>query len=172
LVLGVGVGTLKEEFDLLGVPFDDRGERADDAMRALRASLSRREPAYDGTHYSYGGLVIDPCAVQPRVPIWVGGRTRRSLRRAAELGDGWTPFAVSPPPVWEWLDDVEPGPDFEVVLAPARPLDPSDHPDETTAELAALAEAGATIVKASLVHHSVAHCIEQLEALAGLAAAV
>jgi probable F420-dependent oxidoreductase len=172
LVLGVGVGTLKEEFDLLGVPFDDRGERADDAMRALRASLSRREPAYDGTHYSYGGLVIDPCAVQPRVPIWVGGRTRRSLRRAAELGDGWTPFAVSPPQVREWLDDVEPGPDVEVVLAPARPLDPSDHPDETTAELAALAEAGATIVKASLVHHSVAHCIEQLEALAGLAAAV
>ncbi|HVT20256.1 MAG TPA: TIGR03619 family F420-dependent LLM class oxidoreductase, partial [Mycobacteriales bacterium] len=64
LVLGVGVGTLKEEFDLLGAPFDDRGERADDAMRALRAALSQREPSYSGTHYSFEGLVIDPCAVQ------------------------------------------------------------------------------------------------------------
>jgi probable F420-dependent oxidoreductase len=169
LVMGVGVGTLREEFELLGVPFDGRGERGDDAMRALRASLSQREPSYDGLHYSFGGLVIDPCAVQPRVPIWVGGRTRRSLRRAAELGDGWTPFAVSPQQVREWLDQVEHAPDFEVVLAPPRPLDPGDHPDETTAQLRALGEAGATIVKASLVHHSLQHCIEQLEALAGLA---
>lgn len=172
LVLGVGVGTLKEEFDLLGAPFDDRGERGDDAMRALRASLSQREPSYEGTHYSYGGLVVDPCAVQPHVPLWVGGRTRRSLRRAAELGDGWTPFAVSPQQVREWLDQVEHAADFEVVLVPSRPLDPGGHPDETAAELHALGEAGATIVKASLVHHSLAHCIEQLEALATLAGAI
>ena len=48
LILGVGVGTLQEEFDLLGAPFEDRGARADDALRALRASLSTKEPAYDG----------------------------------------------------------------------------------------------------------------------------
>src|SRR5438270_11233400 len=51
LILGVGVGSLREEFDLLGAPFDDRGARADDALRALRASLSRTEPAYQGDHY-------------------------------------------------------------------------------------------------------------------------
>src|SRR4051794_774882 len=45
VILGVGVGSLEEEFDLLGAPFADRGDRADDAMRALRASLSQREPA-------------------------------------------------------------------------------------------------------------------------------
>ena len=48
LILGVGVGSLREEFDLLGAPFDDRGARADDALRALRASLSQPEPAYQG----------------------------------------------------------------------------------------------------------------------------
>ena len=48
LVLGVGVGTLKEEFDLLGAPYDDRGERADDALRALRTSLSKVEPRLPG----------------------------------------------------------------------------------------------------------------------------
>jgi alkanesulfonate monooxygenase SsuD/methylene tetrahydromethanopterin reductase-like flavin-dependent oxidoreductase (luciferase family) len=164
------VGTLREEFELLGVPFDGRGERGDDAMRALRASLSQREPAYDGPHYSFSGLVIDPRAMQDRVPIWVGGRTLRSLRRAAELGDGWTPFAVTPQQVADWLGRIERPAGFEIILAPTRPLDPAGDPDAATAELRALADAGATIVKASLVHHSLAHCLEQLEALRGLAA--
>ncbi|HVW81793.1 MAG TPA: LLM class F420-dependent oxidoreductase [Mycobacteriales bacterium] len=168
LVLGVGVGTLREEFDLLGVPFDDRGERADDALRALRAALSAKEPSYDGAHYSFQGMVIDPCAVQPRVPIWVGGRTVRSLRRAVELGDGWTPFAVSPAQVKEWLGRFDLPEGFQVVLPPSRLLDPMGAPDACAEELATLADAGATTVKASLVHHSLEHYLEQLAALAEL----
>ena len=166
VVLGVGVGTLREEFDLLDAPFENRGERADDALRALRASLSAREPSYAGSHYSFGGLVIDPCAVQPRVPLWVGGRTHRSLRRAVELADGWTPFAVTNQQVSDWLSGLDLPPGFDVLLPPRRPLDPIGDPDATIEELSELAAAGATIVKASLVHHSLAHCLEQLEALA------
>ena len=86
VILGVGVGTLKEEFDLLGAPYDNRGPRADDALRALRAALSAREPSYHGEFYDFEGLVVDPSAVQEHVPIWVGGRTVRSLRRAANAG--------------------------------------------------------------------------------------
>ena len=48
VILGVGVGSRKEEFDLLGAPFDDRGARADDAVRALRTALATNEPEYDG----------------------------------------------------------------------------------------------------------------------------
>ena len=48
VILGVGVGTLKEEFDLIGAPFDDRGPRAEDALKALRAALSNPEPEYHG----------------------------------------------------------------------------------------------------------------------------
>ena len=166
VVLGVGVGTLREEFDLLDAPFENRGERADDALRALRASLSAREPSYAGSHYSFGGLVIDPCAVQPRVPLWVGGRTHRSLRRAVELADGWTPFAVTNQQASDWLSGLDLPPGFDVILPPRRPLDPIGDPDATIEELSELATAGATIVKASLVHHSLAHCLEQLEALA------
>src|SRR5207245_1909110 len=77
LVLGVGVGSLREEFDLLGAEFGGRGDRGDDAIRALRASLSDLEPEYRGEHYSYDGFVVDPYAVQRRVPIWIGGRTAR-----------------------------------------------------------------------------------------------
>ena len=95
VILGVGVGSLKEEFDLLGASFDDRGARGDDALRALRAALPSNEPAYDGEFYSFGGLTVDPCALQPHMPIWIGGRTKRSLRRAVTLADGWCPFYVS-----------------------------------------------------------------------------
>ncbi len=104
LILGVGVGSLEEEFDLLGAPFADRGARADDALRALRAALSQPEPAYHGEFYAFDGFVVEPCAAQERVPLWVGGRTLRSLRRAVALADGWSPFAVKPAQVEEWLE--------------------------------------------------------------------
>lgn len=168
LVLGVGVGTLKEEFDLLGAPFDDRGARADDALVALRAALSRREPAYDGPYYSFGGLMVDPCAVQDRVPIWVGGRTQRSLRRAAQLADGWCPFAVTPQEARRWLDEIDSPGGFEVRLGPMRPLDPTGQPEATAGAVAELVQAGATIVLAHFVHHSLEHFLEQLEALTEL----
>jgi probable F420-dependent oxidoreductase len=169
LILGVGVGTLKEEFDLLKAPFDDRGERADDALRALRASLSRKDPAYNGIYYQYDGLVVDPCAVQEYLPIWIGGRTLRSLRRAVRLANGWCPFAVGIEQAHEWLRRFEIPNDFEVRLGPAAPFDPMEHPQATTDGLIELAAAGTTIAEARLVHHSLQHYLEQLEALAALA---
>lgn len=168
LVLGVGVGSLEEEFELLGAPFADRGARGDDAMRALRAALSQPEPSYAGSHHEFGGFVVDPCAVQARVPLWVGGRTLRSLRRAVALGDGWCPFAVSPERAEEWLAGVDVPGGFEVVLGPPRPFDPIGEPQATTDALARLAAAGATIAAAVFVHHSLEHYLEQLEALTGL----
>lgn len=165
VILGVGVGTLREEFDLLGVPFDDRGRRGDDALSALRAALSQREPCYHGTHYDFGGLLVDPCARQERVPIWVGGRTLRSLRHAARHADGWCPFAVTPEQAAVWLGQVELPDGFEVRLGPPVPLDPLEHPVATADTLGRLADAGATVALAAFVHHSLAHYLEQLEAL-------
>ena len=95
VILGVGVGSLREEFELLGAPFADRGARADDAMRALRARRCRSaSPSTTATYYDFDGFVVDPHALQAHVPLWVGGRTARSLRRAVELGDGWAPFGL------------------------------------------------------------------------------
>jgi probable F420-dependent oxidoreductase len=168
LILGVGVGSLKEEFDLLGAPFDDRGPRGDDALRALRASLSVSEPAYEGEFYSFGGMVVDPCAVQERVPIWIGGRTLRSLRRAVSLADGWAPFNVTLAEVRDWLGRFEIRPGFEVVLPPPARLDPINEPDRTREVLAETAAHGATIVSTSFAHNSLQHYLENLQALAEL----
>jgi probable F420-dependent oxidoreductase len=168
LILGVGVGRLREEFDLLGAPFDDRGPRGDDALRALRASLSVSEPAYHGEFYSFGGMVVDPCAVQEHVPIWVGGRTLRSLRRAATLADGWAPFNVTLQQAREWLGRFDLPTGFEVILGPPALLDPINDPERTRDVLADTAAHGATIVRAIFTHTSLQHYLENLQALAEL----
>jgi probable F420-dependent oxidoreductase len=175
LVLGLGVGSLQEEFDLLGIPFDDRGARADDSLRALRASMSRAVPSYDGEYYRFSGMVVDPCALQERVPFWIGGRTARSLRRAVELGDGWCPFglaadaiaamlaAARSTPAWAARDGA-----LEVVLQTPRPIDPLAAREQAADSARALRDAGATVLSLRLVHRSVEHYIEQLAAMAEL----
>jgi alkanesulfonate monooxygenase SsuD/methylene tetrahydromethanopterin reductase-like flavin-dependent oxidoreductase (luciferase family) len=168
VILGVGVGSLKEEFDLLGAPFEDRGARGDDALRALRVALPSNEPTYDGEFYSFGGLTVDPCALQPHMPIWIGGRTKRSLRRAVTLADGWCPYYVSIDTAAEWLQTFELPPGFEVVMPAERPLDPVGEPRATKETLEALAAGGTTILSARFIHHSLEHYLEQIHALAEL----
>lgn len=168
VILGVGVGSLKEEFDLLGAPFDDRGARGDDALKALRAALPSNESAYHGEFYSFDGLTVDPCAVQPHVPIWVGGRTRRSLRRAVTLADGWCPYYVSIDTAADWLKRFELPPGFEVVMPAEKPLDPAGQPEATQETLRELADGGTTTMSAHFLHRSLEHYLEQLHALTDL----
>ena len=166
VILGLGVGSLKEEFDLLGVPFDDRGARGDDALRALRAALPTNEPAYEGEFYSFGGLTVDPCALQPHMPFWIGGRTKRSLSRAVTLADGWCPFNVGLATAAEWLKAWELPEEFEVVLMAEKPLDPIGNPGQAEESLHAVAAAGTTTMSAVFLAESLEHYLEQLQALA------
>ncbi len=167
LVLGLGVGSLEEEFTLLEAPFKDRGARADDALAALRASLSEREPAYHGSYYDYAGMIVEPHAVQARVPLWIGGRTPISLRRATTHGDGWVPFGLGLAELTSMLAAAETPEGFEVVLS-TGPLDPTGDADRTTRRLEQVADAGATVISSSIAARSVEHYREQLFALAEL----
>jgi probable F420-dependent oxidoreductase len=177
LILGVGVGTLQEEFELFDAPFDDRGARADDAIRALRAAWAQSTPAYEGEHYFFDGFVVDPCAVNPHTPMWVGGRTARSLRRALELADGWAPFGLARAELTEmiahardtdaWAKRVarRDVPAFELVLQNEHPFDPGAEPDRARDTAERLRDAGATILNVRFVHHSLEHYLEQLAAM-------
>ncbi len=167
LILGVGVGSLREEFDLLSAAWDDRGARADEAMAALRAALATNHPVHQGHYYRYESVVMNPCALQPRVPLWVGGRTRRSLRRVVELGDGWMPFGLSAAEISTMLAAVDLPDPFDVVLA-TPPLDPMGAPQQTLDRLGTLEDAGATAATCVIASRSAAHCCEQLGALADL----
>lgn len=167
LVLGLGVGSLQEEFELLDKPFAGRGARADDALRALRSSLGSEEPSYAGTHYAFQGMVVRPAARQARVPLWIGGSSLKSLQRGAALADGWVPFGLGLPGYRDLLDQVERPEGFEVVL-PAGHLDPIGDPAKAIGRLTATAEAGATTLNVTIRAESVGHYVEQLEALASL----
>ena len=178
VILGLGVGSLKEEFDLLGLggmEFKERGARGDDALRALRVSLGQREPAYKGPYYDFGGLIIDPCAVQSEVPLWIGGRSARSLRRAVELGDGWMPFGLDYDQMAGFLAKAREFPSWherrrplELILRPPGMLDPIGKPEQTAANLREVFWLGATRADLHLYSTSGAHFVEQLEALAAL----
>jgi probable F420-dependent oxidoreductase len=175
LVLGVGVGTLREEFALLGARFEDRGPIYEDALRALRAAFGRREPAYAGSYFRFADVIVDPCGVQADIPIWVGGRTPRSLRRALVFGDGWDPFGVSLAEVEAllraarggrtWQERTAP---FDLILPIEAALDPIDAGER--ARLVDLADRyaalGTTVLNCRFRHRSLAHCLEQLEAVA------
>jgi probable F420-dependent oxidoreductase len=169
LILGVGVGSLEPEFDLLNAPFAGRGEIADDAIRAIRAGWAKSTPAYDGPVFKYRDFLVEPCGVQNHLPLWVGGRTRRSLRRAIQLADGWAPFGLDLSEVVATLASAGERPErFEVVLRPEPPLDPLKDPRRARAEIERHEAAGATALALRFQHKSLGHYLEQLEALAAI----
>jgi probable F420-dependent oxidoreductase len=93
LTLGVSAGYLESEFAALGVPFGERNERTDEALGALRAAWSGERVALEGRGFrAEGNLALPLPAQRPGPPIWVGGNSRRAIRRAVELADGWLPF--------------------------------------------------------------------------------
>ncbi|MFJ8634018.1 TIGR03619 family F420-dependent LLM class oxidoreductase [Streptomyces sp. NPDC093568] len=92
LILGVGAGHVREEFEVLGVDFERRGSVLDESIDALRAALGPEEfPEHHGKLYDFEGLGQLPRPAQERVPVWVGGSSPAAVRRAALKADGWLP---------------------------------------------------------------------------------
>jgi probable F420-dependent oxidoreductase len=168
LTLGVGVGSLKEEFELLGAPWQGRGAIVDDTLRALRAIWGQSVASYSGSHHDFANWTIEPHGVQSHLPIWVGGQSRKSLERAVTLGDGWMPFALSGDQLKELLGSVELPTGFDVVLSSGRPLDPTGDPEGTVRRINRAYELGATVCQIKVEATSADHCVEQLRALGEL----
>ena len=94
---GVGVGWCKEEVLACGYGWEDRGARCDEFLKAMIALWTEPVASFHGKHVKLAACRMDPKPVQkPHVPIIVGGHGPRSLRRAAELGNGWYGFALTP----------------------------------------------------------------------------
>jgi len=95
LILGVGVGWMAEEFEALGLSFEERGELSDEHLRVVRLLWEEERPRFKGRHYRFGEISFSPKPLQkPRIPIWIGGEGIRAQRRAASYGDGWFPYFV------------------------------------------------------------------------------
>jgi probable F420-dependent oxidoreductase len=104
LVLGVGAGWLSEEYEALGIPFEDRGRRLDDHIGALRAAWGEQPASFDGEFTQFSKVYSAPQPVDGSVPIVVGGHSPAAARRAGRLGDGFFPGRGSLESTVELLD--------------------------------------------------------------------
>jgi probable F420-dependent oxidoreductase len=106
--LGVGLGWSPEEFAAVGVPYENRGARCDDYIKAMTCLWTDEVATYDGEFVSFSGAVQLPKPVQsPRPPIIVGGQTTAALRRAATLGDGWSSWMLPSAAIAETLTGLD-----------------------------------------------------------------
>ena len=94
LVIGIGAGWLKAEIDAVATtPFAERGAVTDEYMDAMRTIWMHEKPVFHGKYTHIDGLLTDPKPLQkPHPPIWVGGESAPSMRRAARIGDAWYPI--------------------------------------------------------------------------------
>ncbi|MBJ81860.1 MAG: LLM class F420-dependent oxidoreductase [Acidimicrobiaceae bacterium] len=91
MILGVGSGWLEEEFQALGIPFERRGDRTDEYLRAMRAAWSDETASFHGDFVQFSDVYSRPQPINRDVPIIVGGHSKRAARRAGEIGDGFFP---------------------------------------------------------------------------------
>jgi len=96
IMLGVGVGWLREEFDALGVPFAERAARMDEYIVAMRELWAADEPSFKGRFVAFDGAYCRPQPLNKGVPIIIGGHSRPAARRAGRLGDGFFPARGAP----------------------------------------------------------------------------
>ena len=96
VVLGVGVGWMREEIELLGGDYDRRGAWSDEAIAVMRACWRDARTAHHGEFFSFDEIGVFPKPTRGDIPILIGGHTPRALRRVVELGDGWHAAFIPP----------------------------------------------------------------------------
>lgn len=91
VLLGIGVGWLREEFEALGVPFEARGRRTDEYVAALREVWANDVAEFDGEFTKFAALKSNPKPDKGSIPVIIGGHSEAAARRAARIGDGFFP---------------------------------------------------------------------------------
>jgi probable F420-dependent oxidoreductase len=105
LICGVGVGWWREEFAALGIPFAQRGKRADEILQVFKALWTQDEPRFHGDFYQLEDVGFAPKPIQkPHPPLWIGGHSQAAYRRAVALGDGWHASSQTPEELRVHLD--------------------------------------------------------------------
>jgi probable F420-dependent oxidoreductase len=89
IMMAVGIGWLREEFDIMGIDWKTRGTRTDEAMAVVRTLWRDQHPEFEGKHFHLPPVTFQPKPIQYSPPLYVAGMSRFAFRRAARYGDGW-----------------------------------------------------------------------------------
>ena len=96
VLLGIGVGWMREEFDVIGSSFDDRAARTDEYVAVMRSLWLEDRPVFNGDYVRFDGAYCRPQPVDGSVPIIIGGHSKAAARRAGRIGDGFFPAREFP----------------------------------------------------------------------------
>ncbi|QQZ16674.1 MULTISPECIES: LLM class F420-dependent oxidoreductase [Rhodococcus] len=170
LSVAIGVGWMKEQFELLGAPFKDRGRRTTEMVNAMRHMWKEDEVDFDGEFYQLHDFKMYPKPVRGTIPVWFAGYSTASLRRIAAIGDGWHPLAIGPEEYAGYLATLrqyaeEAGRDMNEITLTARPLRKAPYNAET---IEAYGELGVThfICDTSFEHDTLEATMDELAELA------
>ncbi len=96
VICGVGVGWLEKEFDTLRVPYAERGPMSDEFLQIFRILWTEEHPEFQGKYYQFDGIQFQPKPQQRPLPVWIGGHSKRAIRRTIAYGQAWHPTRQTP----------------------------------------------------------------------------
>lgn len=115
MMVTFGLGSMKQEYEYLGVPFSERGAIANEYLKAIIALWTQDTPSFEGKYVSFENVGFDPKPVQkPHLPIWIGGDSAAALRRASRFGSGWiVSYRTEPADIPARIDYIKSQPDWQ-----------------------------------------------------------
>ncbi len=139
VILGAGAGWMKEEFDLIGQSYENRGKRLLEMLKLMRRCWTGELVDFDGEFYKVSGFKMHPTPVRKDIPVIWGGHSDAAIRRCARTGDGWHPTQITIDQLTEGLAKLarfceEYGRDPKSILVVARPGNTYGIDDETHAK--------------------------------------
>lgn len=186
VILGVGVGWMREEYRFLRTNFHERGRIADEWIAVMRQLWTQERPSFHGEWIEFDEAVFEPKPAQAGgPPIYVGGSSDAAIRRAATLGDGWHPVGLEPAALaagveklreWSQRDDLVVSLRGHVAMGASSSVYESSSgsrryrlagsPDEIAAAIANYADAGLNHLVCYFAHDTADQLVEQVEGFA------
>ena len=165
ITLGTAAGHLEREFEILKVPFHERGALTDEYILAMKELWTSENPSFQGRYVQFDNIRFEPKPIQkPHPPIFIGGNSRPAMRRAANVGDGWLPWLITRKQLPEALSYLQEQPGFQErdrpfeVVMPLATLNVEDYShrelgktraprnrEDVIEEIGLLGEAGTTV---------------------------
>lgn len=119
IIATFGIGWLEKEFEIMGIPFHERGQMSEEYLAAIIELWTKDSPSFEGKYVSFKDVAFEPKPFRkPHLPIWLGGDADAVLKRIARYASGWWPFLTRPEDIPARIDFITSQPGFD-----GRPLE-------------------------------------------------